>query len=277
MRGLRVAMGALRESRRITQRVLCLVGLTLLAGAPSRRAAAQGAPASAASDVRQVVTFLFQPGLSDSAQAIYRRELLPLYRQDTAMRRFRGFREGESPEPLDLIVVSSFDGLAGMEASNAALRALTSGGRSTFEWYGQLAAISQHHHDQLVEMLPALGDPAAAAADSVGGLTAFEYVRLVPGERRAFEWLVANRMRAVEREGSREGSREGAVVRWSETGRLMLSDGWDYLRIVRLGTLADWQGYQRALTRAGVTEELDRLVAARRTILVRQLPALSVR
>jgi hypothetical protein len=211
--------------------------------------------------------------LSDSGQAIYRRELVPLYRQDAAMRRFRGFREGESPEPLDLIVVSSFDGLAGMEASNSALRSLTSGGRSTFQWYGQLAAISQHHHDQLVEMLPALGDPAAAAADSVGGLTAFEYVRLVPGERRAFEWLVANRMRAVER----AGARDAGPVRWSETGRLMVSDGWDYLRIVRLGTLADWQAYQQALARAGVSEELDRLVAARKTILVRQLPALSVR
>jgi hypothetical protein len=268
-------MRALRERNRAARRVLCLVGLTLLAGAPSRQAAAQGpsAPAPVASDVRQVITFLFQPGLSDSGQAIYRRELVPLYRQDAAMRRFRGFREGESPEPLDLIVVSSFDGLSGMEASNLALRSLSSGGRSTFQWYGQLAATSQHHHDQLVEMLPALGDPAVAAADSVGGLTAFEYVRLVPGQRRAFEWLVANRMRAVER----AGARDAGPVRWSETGRLMLSDGWDYLRIVRLGTLADWQAYQQALARAGVSEELDRLVAARKTILVRQLPALSVR
>ncbi len=38
------------------------------------------------------------------------------------MLRFRGFREAERPEPLDLIVVSTFRGMAGMDVSNRTLR-----------------------------------------------------------------------------------------------------------------------------------------------------------
>ena len=121
------------------------------------------------SDVRQIVTFQFVPGMTDSATAVYRRELLPAYRADTAMRRFRAYAEAESPEPLDLIVISHFDGMAGMDASNATLRTLKPGGRSVFQWYGVLSGITQRHHDQFVEMLPALctqRPPSADASDS---------------------------------------------------------------------------------------------------------------
>jgi len=145
-----------------------LIAAGLLALPPSIAGAQRSA------DVRQIVTFLFRPGHADSAVAIYERELVPLYREDAAMRRFRAYLEAESPEPLDLVVVSSFRGMAGMDASNTALRRLSSGGRTVFQWYGALAALSQHHHDQFVEMLPPLGDAAAAAGDSSGGAAAGE-------------------------------------------------------------------------------------------------------
>ncbi|MCC6771936.1 MAG: hypothetical protein IT360_12065 [Gemmatimonadaceae bacterium] len=221
------------------------------------------------SDVRQIVTFRFLPGRGDSALAIYQRELVPLYRANAAMRRFRGFREAESPEPLDLVVVSSFDGMAGMDDSNVALRGLSSGGRSVFQWYGALSDLSQQHHDQFVEMLPDLGDVDAAAVDSAGGLVVMEYVRLSPGNRRAFERTVGARVRAVER--------ARGLVRWSETGRLLVSDGWDYVRLIGIASLASWQAYGHAMDASGVTDDLDRLVVARKTIIVRQVPGLSVR
>lgn len=244
--------------------------LYLFLGAALLPAGALAQPASpAGSDVRQIVTFRFLPGRSDSALAIYQRELVPLYRANDAMRRFRGYREAESPEPLDLVIVSSFDGMAGMDSSNATLRTLSSGGRSTFQWYGVLAGLSQQHHDQFVEMLPDLGDVAAAASDSSPGLVAMEYIRLSPGNRRTYERMVGARARSVER--------ARRLVRWSETGRLLVSDGWDYVRFIGIASLAAWQEYVRAMDASGVTDDLDRLILARKTIVVRQVPALSVR
>lgn len=248
----------------------CIASLVFgAAGAQAQGASRTGGVLAPASDVRQIVTFRFQPGMGDSALAIYARELIPLYAANSAMRRFRGYREAESPEPLDLIIVSSFDGMAGMDASNAALRNLSSGGRSVFQWYGVLAALSLQHHDQFVEVLPELGTPEAAASDSSSTLVVMEYVRVSPGSRSAYERTIGARVRAVER--------EKRLTRWSETGRMLVSDGWDYLRLVGVESLGAWQQYQRALGTAGASDDIDRLVVARKTIIVRQVPALSVR
>jgi len=76
------------------------------------------------SEVRQIVTFSFLPGKSAEALAVFRDRAIPFYRRDLAMRSFRGFREIESPIPLDLIIVRAFAGMTGMDASNAALPAL---------------------------------------------------------------------------------------------------------------------------------------------------------
>ena len=75
-------------------------------------------------EVRQLVTFRFLPGRSADALRVYTEEALPLYRAGTEMRSFRGLREVESPVPLDLVVVSSFDGMGGMDRSNRELRTL---------------------------------------------------------------------------------------------------------------------------------------------------------
>ncbi len=249
-------------------RAALLAGALLACAQPD--VAAQGTVAATIrSEVRQLVTFHFLPGRADSAVAIYERELVPRYREDAPMRRFRGYREAESPEPLDLIVVSSFDGMAGMDASNATLRTLASSGRSVFQWYGILSELSLQHHDEFAEMLPEVGDGAVAASDSGAGLVVLEYVRLVPGSRSSYERLLGARVRAVER--------ARGVARWSETGRLLISDGWDYVRFIGVASLGGWQAYRQALDDAGASDEIDRLVVARKTIVVRQAPTLSVR
>ena len=51
------------------------------------------------------------------AIALFRDRALPLYERNEPMLSFRGLREVESPEPLDLIVVSAFRGMAGMDES----------------------------------------------------------------------------------------------------------------------------------------------------------------
>ena len=66
-------------------------------------------------EVRQIVTFQFAPGRMAEALAIYRDQLRPIYEGIPALLRFRGYSEAESPEPLDLIVVSSYRGMAGMD------------------------------------------------------------------------------------------------------------------------------------------------------------------
>ncbi len=152
------------------------------------------------------------------------------------MLRFRGYREAESPEPLDLLIVSHFDGMAGMDASNRALRQISAAGRPVFAWYGALSEIAQSHRDEFAEMLPELGDSAAVAGDSSAGLVVIERVRVLPTERSSYERLVRARVRAVERARS--------LVRWSETGRFLVSDGWDYVRFIGISSLADWQRYR---------------------------------
>jgi hypothetical protein len=244
------------------------VSLALLAVVQSATATAQRATTAPHSDVRQLVAFHFLPGRADSAFAIYERVLVPAYRDDSAMLRFRGYREAESPEPLDLLIVSHFDGMAGMDASNRALRKMSAGGRPVFAWYGALSDIAQSHRDEFAEMLPELGD-SAATGDSSGGLVVIERVRVLPTERSSYERLVRARARAVER--------ARPLVRWSETGRFLVSDGWDYVRFVGIDSLADWQRYRAAMEETGAWGELDRLVVARKTMIVRLAPTLSVR
>ena len=247
-------------------RAICLALSLTVNGAPAPLRAQQ---TGTGHEVRQIVTFLFQPGRADSAVAVYERHILPAYRENVAMLRFRALREVESPEPLDLIVVSSFDGMAGMDASNDALRRQSASGRTLFQWYGVLSALAQWHHDQFVEMLPQLSDIATAAADSSGGLVVMEYVRVVPGAHQQYERAISTTVRPLEQ--------KRALARWSETGRMLVSDGWDYIRIIGLDSLSEWQAYQSALGVMGAEREVARLVAARKTIIVRPWRALSVR
>lgn len=256
----RSAVGALAS--------VVLSSLTLSLGAN-----AQAKDSTPHSDVRQILSFQFLPGRADSAFRIYERVLVPAYRDDAAMLRFRGYREAESPEPLDLMLVSHFDGVAGMDASNRALRQLSAAGRPVFAWYGALSELAQAHRDEFAEMLPELGDVADAASDTSGGIVVVERVRVLPTERPLYEHFIRTHVRSVER----RTERDAPLVRWSETGRLLVSDGWDYIRFVGVASLGDWQRYREALKKSRAWSAIDQLVVARKTTIVRQAPALSVR
>ena len=66
------------------------------------------------------------------------------------MLRFRGFREAESPEPLDLIVVSTFRGMAGMDASNRTPRERAEKANTSMgELYGRIGALTEKRQFQV--------------------------------------------------------------------------------------------------------------------------------
>lgn len=214
-------------------------------------------------EVRQLVTFRFAPGRSADAVSVFRESALPLYRQDEAMLSFRGFREVESSVPLDLVVVSSFQGMAGMDDSNQALAALTGdAGRGIGDFYREIGPLIAEHHDQFVEMLPALssGDPSTSAR------VVLIWYRLVPGEAGRFERTLRDRILPWERNEGIQAS----------TGRFLLSDGWDYLRIVGFDSLGAYQEYWREAGPSG-HDYLDGIITKRREVIVAPVPGLSVR
>jgi hypothetical protein len=218
-----------------------------------------------APEVRQIVTFLFQPGRSSEATTIYEKQLRPIYSAVPALRRFRAYHEAESPEPLDLVVVSSYTGMAGMDSANAALRRPSPTGQSAFALYGLLSGMTQSHHDQFIEIMPAVSD---AAADT-SSLTVFEYIRVAPGMHTDFETRLRTLIRASEHDAQ--------LYDWSETGRVLVSDGWDYIRMFGIRSLADWHRYQRYAQGSAMRDAFALTVAARKTIILRNDPRLSVR
>ena len=172
-------------------------------------------------EVRQLVTFKFQPGKTGAAIALFRDQALPLYRRNQPMLSFSGFREVESPESLDLIVVSAFRGMAGMDESNAALGAEAErAGTTVGAIYGGIGALSTSHRDEFVEMLAPLtnGDPTTSR------LVALISYQLLPGEGPGFE----SHLR-----GTLVGWEKGAGIS-SATGRYLISDGWALLALPRL-------------------------------------------
>jgi hypothetical protein len=213
-------------------------------------------------DVRQIVTFHFVPGGADQVLPIYRDQLRPIYTDVGALRRLRVYREVESSEPLDLIVVSHYASMAGMDSANGALRTPHRSGASAYALYGAISRHTQAHHDQFVEMRPALSD----TVPSTGVLTVFEYLRLVPGAGSRFERTVRDVLRPSER-------KSGASL-GSATGRLLVSDGWDYLRIHAVPSLGAWQ---RVLQARSAARAADRWVAARKVIIVRADTTMGVR
>ena len=240
--------------------VAAAVALTTASFATAPGAVAQEAVEG---EVRQLVTFRFLPGRAPEARAILRERALPLYGENPAMTSFRGFREVESPVPLDLIVVSGFQGMAGMDASNETLSELAAdAGTSVGTVYGDIAALSATHHDQFVAMLPELsqGDPSSRP------LVAMISYRLLPGERGRF--LRTLREETVPWERSR-----GIAA---STGRFLLSDGWHYLRVVGLDSLAEYQAYWDAVDEAG-HGYIDGITTRRLEVILAPVPELSVR
>jgi hypothetical protein len=222
------------------------------------------AQAPVASEVRQIVTFSLLPGAASEVIDLYRSEALPLYEADDAMLSLRVFREVESPVPLDLIVVRGFKGMASMDRSNEALRALAErAGTSMGAIYGRMSALSTGHTDQFVEMLPQLGagDPSSTR------LTALVWYQVIPGGHRTFE-----------------GGIEASVAPWeasagipSATGRFLVSDGWHYFRLLGFDSLGAYQRYWSEVEERAGYSRLIELTAARREVIVASIPELSIR
>jgi hypothetical protein len=217
-----------------------------------------------AGEVRQLVTFSFLPGRSAEALGLYRDLALPLYEADEAMLSFRVFREVESPIPLDLVVVRGFRGMAGMDQSSAALRDLAArAGTSMGDLYGRIGALTSAHTDELVEMLPTLGsgDPSARR------LTVWIRYRIRPGYGEAFERAVDDAVAPLEAE----------LGVPSATGRFLVSDGWDYLRVVGFDSLGAFQAYRARLASHRIHRVLDAVVEVRRETILSNVPDLAVR
>ena len=214
-------------------------------------------------EVRQFVSFTFQPGRMGDAVALYRDEVVPLYEQDSHLLSFRAFREAESPAPVDLVVVRAFRGMAGMDASGGDLRAAAErAGTSVGALYGRIAALSTGHTDEFVAMVPAWGsgDPTASR------LTAFVRLRLAPGKRDEAEAALAE-LGGWERE-------QGIAV---AAGRFILSDGWEVMRLVGFDDLADYESWLRASSETSAGERLRVGTVERSTALLGAVPELAIR
>lgn len=225
------------------------------------------APAQdSAREVRQIVTFRYPPAGLQQAMSLYEQQLLPIYRELPSLVRLRGFREVESPEPLDLVVVSTYRGMAGMDRANDELRRVTRPGAGVPLLYRRLSELATGHHDQFVEMLQT-APPNPGVPE---WLDVFEYLRTVPDGGGGLEQVLASVVAAWEDAGP-----PGLLS--AETGRLLVSDGWDYLRLYRVRNLAGWQSYLQARRAQDWSSDLERHVVARKVIILREAAELRVR
>jgi hypothetical protein len=239
--------------------------VALLAAAAGRPVGAQH-PAEAR-EVRQLVTFRFLPGQLRVARDIYRRQLVPIYRDVETMRQVRVFGEAESPEPFDLMVVTHYADLAAMDRANKALEQPAPERPPVSFFYSQLANLCLGNHDQFVEVI---SPPATAAPDDT--LEVLEFLRLEPGFAESFEQQMLASVHAWELEDEMR-----SVVLRSETARFFVADGWDYLRTYAIRSLSAWQAYTTARGRHPAAAAVNRMVAARKTMILREMQDLRVR
>lgn len=252
-----------RSYRRLPQLRAAVVSATVLLVALGGRAVPVCSQEAGPDEVRQIVTFSFLPGRSADGVRLFREKALPLYEANPAMRSFRGFREVESPVPLDLVVVSSFEGMGGMDESNAALRRLAAERETTIGGiYGEISAIASEHTDQFAEMVPGMGrgDPASTA------LTAVIWYQVHPDSAAVFETALI-RLAAFEYDDEIP----------SATGRMLLSDGWDYVRFLGFESLGAYQTYWQTVTAARDYGLLAGSTLRRREVILSRIPDLDVR
>lgn len=217
-------------------------------------------------EVWQLVTFRFQPGRGAEANAIFKDLIAPIYRDNPHLLTFRAYREVESPVPLDLIVASRYAGMAGMDESNRwHQQNAAATGRGVGPLYGRLSDLSVSHDDQFIEILPSLTVPAKTPSR----LTAFEWIRVIPGGRARYQRILEANAVPWERDQS--------TVKGSRTGRVLVGDGWDYGRLIGFDSLGDFHATLTNGRAQPFAAELDTLVATRRTIIVRDVPELAIR
>lgn len=219
------------------------------------------AATAAEAEVCQLITYKFHPNMTDEAVHTFATTLLPLYRDaPRSVERLRVFREVASPTPLDLIVMGCFTGMATLDETNQQLadRARVKGInlRGTFE---RLAEMSVQQTSEFVDLLSS----PSFRPEIPDGFHVFEYVRLLrSGDRVVFE---RNMFSGAPRRGG---------LMSVETARVLVSDGWDFLRIVGVENLTVYQDYE-ASTRNGRLQS-EGVVASRKTLIMPEDYTLSV-
>ena len=224
--------------------------------------AALTAPAQELPEVRQLVTFKFLPGRSQEAITIFEEEALPVYRAHAPMLRFRAYREAESPEPVDLIVVSTYQGMAGMDAFHDAVR---KSGASLGGLYGRIGALTQEHRDEFVEMNASLAWGAVEKAP----LHVLVSQRIAPGKSDAYDNLLLDSIVPWEK--------QAGVILGSESGHFLVSNGWHYFRLIGVASLGDWHLYLTEGRAQAWSRTITGIVAESKQTIVAPLPDLSVR
>lgn len=228
------------------------------------------AQVSALPEVRQIVTFDLHPGTIERVVGYYLGPLRMTSENLQPLLRFRAYREAESPESLDLVVVSSYRGMQGMDVANAQLFGEGGDGPNVGLIYREIDLLAVGHHDQFIEMIDTLSDPwSQEAGGEPQQLTVFEYVRLTPGTHGFFEDLLAARVRPFELDED--------LYEWSETGRVLVGDGWDYVRMFGVASLGNWHAYLQRTREADFQQALAPVVMARKTVILRRDPRLSIR
>jgi hypothetical protein len=250
----------------MTRAAMFVVAVAVTAGVAARPLQAQ-APVESR-EVRQLVTFRFLPGQTRAALDVYRTGILPVYRGVESMRMVRLLGEVESPEPLDLVVVTHYADMAGMDRANQAMRALPPDGPTIGQLYQQVADLSLGHHDQFVEMI----SPPVTAGTPDGLLEVLEFVRVSAGAHGAFERQMLQLVHPWEEDQAIQ-----RLVPRTETARFLVADGWDYLRTYAVRDLAAWQAYSTARARHPGVWAANRVVEQRKTIVLRELAELRIR
>ncbi len=214
--------------------------------------------------VWQLVTFDVLPGEYQTMIQLYEDEALPLYRENEAMLRFRGFREVESPVPFGLMVLTEMHGMVGMDESNNRLRAIAAEQNvSVGSLYGRISALSAGHTDEFVALIPfwKTGDPFEAKYQ------VFISFNVVPGKASAFELLVSKQLIPVEKE----------LGVSTNGGTYLIADRWQYLRVFGINSLKRLGDYLQMLKSSDFAPKLDELIDDRRIVVKGILPGLSVR
>lgn len=250
----------------MTPRRLAWAAMVMLAGVTGLGLAAQ--PRADSREVRQIVTFRFLPGQTTAALDLYRNGVLPIYRNVEAMRTVRFLGEVESPEPLDLVVVTHYADMAGMDRANRAMTERPPEGPSLGQLYRQIGDLSLGHYDQFVEVISPPETPLAP--DRL--LEVLEFVRVRAGSGSYFERQVLEVVHPWE-----AGQEMRSIVARSETARFLVSDGWDYLRVYGMRDLAAWQAYVTARARHPAANMTFQTAELRKTVILRELADLRVR
>lgn len=258
-----------RRGHRCARQLAAVLAAAVIAGGAAGSRVSGAQLPSDAREVRQLVTFRFLPGQTSSVLDLYRSQIVPLYRETEAMRMVRFMGEVESPEPLDLVVVTHYADMAAMDRANRALRERAPDGRPSIgELYRQVADLSLGHHDQFVEVISQPVTPAQP--DDL--IEVLEFLRVSPASQPAFERQVLGVVHGWEQD-----SPVRDLVPRTETARVLVGDGWDYVRTYAIRDLAAWQAYSAARGRHPAVYAANRLVEARKTVVLREIKDLRVR